>query len=137
MFFSAVWRPDAWRVDIRAGGVRPFLSQWGRLTPSAITRTSQVHPFGLTIDADRRAGGPADIGYGGLCLENFIVLRAISSVGERFVHTEEVRGSKPRSPTALLQVRGPVHDLGQGLSCPARPVRPGRHRTGSSGGRRI
>ena len=41
-----------------------------------------------------------------------------------FVHTEEVRGSKPRSPTLFAQVRGPVHDLGRGLGCPAHTEKP-------------
>jgi hypothetical protein len=33
-------------------------------------------------------------------------VRAISSAGERFVHTEEVTGSIPVSPTVFSQVRG-------------------------------
>jgi hypothetical protein len=34
--------------------------------------------------------------------------RAISSAGERFVHTEEVTGSIPVSPTQSAQVRSPL-----------------------------
>ena len=34
-------------------------------------------------------------------------VRAISSAGERFVHTEEVTGSIPVSPTAFMQISGP------------------------------
>ena len=33
---------------------------------------------------------------------------AISSAGERFVHTEEVTGSIPVSPTLFSQVRGQI-----------------------------
>ena len=34
--------------------------------------------------------------------KSFSARRAISSVGERFLHTEEVAGSKPASPTILI-----------------------------------
>src|SRR5690606_14391459 len=36
--------------------------------------------------------------------------RAISSVGERFVHTEEVTGSNPVSPTTFQQLRQGLGD---------------------------
>ena len=61
---------------------------------------------------------PAAIGYGGLCSEGTSRSRAISSAGERFVHTEEVTGSIPVSPTMLLQVTGGVHDSWT-LHCPS------------------
>jgi hypothetical protein len=54
-----------------------------------------------------RAGKPDVVGS--------FLQRAISSGGERFVHTEEVTGSIPVSPT---QVRGPVRDLRTGPSSP-------------------
>ena len=59
------------------------------------------------------------IGYSGLCSEGANRLRAISSAGERFVHTEEVTGSIPVSPTTSSQVRGCVHGHGPGCACPA------------------
>jgi hypothetical protein len=34
--------------------------------------------------------------------KSFLGRRAISSVGERFLHTEEVAGSKPASPTISI-----------------------------------
>src|SRR2546423_11542223 len=38
-------------------------------------------------------------------------LRAISSAGERFVHTEEVTGSIPVSPTDVSAARTPVTEV--------------------------
>src|SRR2546423_11845164 len=66
--------------------------------------------YRLTVDPLRSAATARDarmrtrvrIGY------SRASLRAISSAGERFVHTEEVTGSIPVSPTLPPQVRGQV-----------------------------
>ena len=47
--------------------------------------------------------------------------RAISSAGERFVHTEEVTGSIPVSPTRISAAHGP-HRQAMLSSVPAGPV---------------
>src|SRR3954469_2526135 len=62
----------------------------------------------------RREAAPATRA-GELDVVRSFLQRAISSGGERFVHTEEVTGSIPVSPT---QVRGPVRDLRTGPSSP-------------------
>ena len=79
----------------------------------------------------RREAAPATRA-GELDVVRSFLQRAISSGGERFVHTEEVTGSIPVSPT---QVRGPVRDLRTGPSSPvqqqstATPGRGTRSRT--------
>ncbi len=57
----------------------------------------------MTRIRDFGADGPSGIVIAALWLAHpwLRSMRAISSVGERFVHTEEVRGSKPRSPTII------------------------------------
>jgi DNA-binding CsgD family transcriptional regulator len=61
-------------------------------------------------------GGSRHDPVGWLCAGRGRPSRAISSAGERFVHTEEVTGSIPVSPTVFLQVRGPKFDQ-PGRSC--------------------
>src|SRR5664279_450447 len=81
------------------------LSQGGRPICPPVTRPSVVHPIGLSGSIRRGCSGRTRIGYGDSCPIGTTV-RAISSAGERFVHTEEVTGSIPVSPTVFSQVRG-------------------------------
>jgi hypothetical protein len=59
--------------------------------------------------------------------------RAISSAGERFVHTEEVTGSIPVSPTATLQVAGSFVFMMNGPLSACTPLVPDTAPPASSG----